>query len=142
MWSAIFGSLPATAADVADLKWSCSGRHCGGWGTLGVVLEQRGTVPPDSSPSLLARVLAFSAIVVAGVCGGLIGFAVMDLTCDDGCTTTAGLVGLGTAVGAAVGTGVVTVLTLRASAEWRAQQPPGPTGAPSGGRSAARRRAP
>ena len=99
-----------------------------------MVLEQRGTLPPDSSPSLLARVLAFSAIVVAGVCGGLIGFAVMDLTCDDGCTTAAGLVGLGTAVGAAVGTGVVTVLTLRAAAEWRAQQPAGPAGAPSGGR--------
>ncbi len=89
------------------------------------MLDQRGTVPPDSSPSLLARVLAFSAIIVAGVCGGLIGFAVMDLTCDDGCTTAAGLVGLGTAVGAAAGTGIVAVLTLRAAAEWRAQQPGG-----------------
>lgn len=88
-----------------------------------MVLDQRGTVPPDSSPSLLARVLAFSAIIVAGVCGGLIGFAVMDLGCDGGCTTTAGLVGLGAAVGAAAGTGIVAVLTLRAAAEWRAQQP-------------------
>ena len=89
------------------------------------MLDQRGTVPPDASPSLLARVLSFSAIIVAGVCGGLIGFAVMDLTCDGGCTTTAGLVGLGAAVGAAVGTGIVAVLTLRAAAEWRTQQPPG-----------------
>ena len=88
-----------------------------------MVLDQRGTVPPDSSPSLLARVLAFSAIIVAGVCGGLIGFAVIDLGCDGGCTTTAGLVGLGAAVGAAAGTGVVAVLTLRAAAEWREQQP-------------------
>ena len=87
-----------------------------------MVLDQRGTVPPDSSPSLLARVLAFSAIIVAGVCGGLIGFAVMDLGCDGGCTTTAGLVGLGAAVGAAAGTGIVAVLTLRAAAEWRSQQ--------------------
>ena len=88
------------------------------------MLDQRGGVPSDSSPSLTARVLAFSAIIVAGACGGLIGFAVMDLSCDDGCTTTAGLVGLGTAVGAAVGTGIVAVLTLRAAVEWRAQQPP------------------
>ncbi|MCY3617099.1 MAG: hypothetical protein F4Z00_06040 [Acidimicrobiaceae bacterium] len=87
------------------------------------MLDQPPAVPPDSSPSLLARVLAFSAIIVAGVCGGLIGFAVMDLSCDDGCTTTAGLVGLGTAVGAAIGTGIVAVLTLRAAVEWRAQQP-------------------
>ncbi len=72
----------------------------------------------------MARVLAFSAIIVAGACGGLIGFAVMDLSCDEGCTNVAGLVGLGTAVGAAVGTGIVAVLTLRAAAEWRSQQPP------------------
>ena len=97
-----------------------------------MVLDQSGTVPPDSSPSLLARVLAFSAIIVAGVCGGLIGFAVMDLGCDGGCTTTAGLVGLGAAVGAAAGTGIVAVLTLRAAAEWRAQQPRGAAGPPVG----------
>ena len=96
------------------------------------MLDQSGTVPPDSSPSLLARVLAFSAIIVAGVCGGLIGFAVMDLGCDGGCTTTAGLVGLAAAVGAAAGTGIVAVLTLRAAAEWRAQQPAGTVRARAG----------
>ena len=89
------------------------------------MLDQSHAVPPDSSPSLTARVLAFSAIIVAGVCGGLIGFAVMDLGCDGDCTTTAGLVGLGTAVGAAIGTGIVAVLTLRAAAEWRVRQPAG-----------------
>lgn len=96
------------------------------------MLDHPHAVPPDSSPSLTARVLAFSAIIVAGVCGGLIGFAVMDLGCDDGCTTTAGLVGLGTAVIAAIGTGIVAVLTLRAAAEWRAQSPAG-SADPSGG---------
>lgn len=95
------------------------------------MLDQPAAVPPDSSPSLMARVLAFSSIIVAGICGGLIGFAVMDLSCDDGCTTAAGLVGLGTAVGAAVGTGIVAVLTLRAAVEWRARQPPGPAAAGS-----------
>ena len=83
--------------------------------------------------------LAFSAIIVAGVCGGLIGFAVMDLSCDDGCTTTAGLVGLGTAVGAAIGTGIVTVLTLRAAAEWRAREPAVTADPIAGGRGPARR---
>ena len=106
---------------------------------FGAVLDHRGTVPPDSSPSLLARVLSFSAIIVAGVCGGLIGFAVTDLGCDGGCTTAAGLVGLGTAVGAALGTGIVTVLTLRAAAEWRAQQSPGSAGPDTGRRGWGRR---
>ena len=97
-------------------------------------------MPPDSSPSLTARVLAFSAIIVAGACGGLIGFAVMDLSCDDGCTTTAGLVGLGTAVGAAIGTGIVAVLTLRAAVEWSAQQPAVTADPGTGGRRPGRRR--
>ena len=97
------------------------------------MLDQRATVPPDSSPSLLARVLAFAAVIVAGVCGGLIGFAVMDLGCDGGCTTTAGLAGLGASILAAAGTGIVAVLTLRAAAEWRAQQPPGSAGHGVGG---------
>ena len=106
------------------------------------MLNQSGTAPPDSSPSLLARVLSFAAIIVAGVCGGLIGFAVMDLGCDGGCPTAAGLVGLGPAVGAATGTGIVAVLTLRAAAEWRAQQPRRPDGAAAGGRRPGRRRGP
>jgi len=42
----------------------------------------------------VARLLAVVAIVVAGLCGGLIGYAFMDLQCDDGCATYAGLVGL------------------------------------------------
>jgi len=104
-----------------------------------VVLDQPQAVPPDSSPSLTARVLAFSAVIVAGVCGGLIGFAVMDLSCDDGCTTTAGLVGLGTAVGAAIGTGIVAVLTLRAAAEWRAREPAVQADPATGGRRPGRR---
>ena len=98
-------------------------------------MNGRGAAPPDSSPSPLARALAFSAIIVAGACGGLIGFAVTDLGCDDGCTTGAGLVGLAAAVVAASGVAVVAVLVLRASAEWRAAQPTarspvGPPGPP------------
>lgn len=98
-----------------------------------MVLDQRATVPPDSSPSLLARVSAFTAIIVAGACGGLIGFAVMDLGCDGDCTTTAGLIGLGTAIVAAVGTGIVAVLALRAAAEWRAKPPPASAAPAAGG---------
>ncbi|MCY4069014.1 MAG: hypothetical protein OXE79_07915 [Acidimicrobiaceae bacterium] len=87
------------------------------------MLNRSGTVPPDSSPSLRARILSFTAVILAGVCGGLTGFAVMDVGCRGDCEITAGFVGLASAVGAAVGTGIVVVLALRASAEWRAQQP-------------------
>ena len=78
--------------------------------------------------------MAFLSIIVAGACGGLIGYAFTDLGCERGCTTAAGLVGLGTAVGAAIGVGIVAVLVLRASAEWSAIKSLGPDG-PATGRS-------
>ena len=120
---------------------------------------------PSALPSVAARALAFIAIVLGGLCGGLIGYAVTDLQCgtpeaavevdsdgrpvegaaiperdpDDaaGCRTLAAVGGL---VGAAVGAGgvaVISVLVLRAMAEWRREldldddlltgDPPGPT---------------
>lgn len=75
-----------------------------------------------AAPPLVARVLAVIAIVVAGLCGGLIGYAVMDLQCSDGCTTLAGFVGVGSAALAAGGVAIVAVLTLRAMSEWHAAQ--------------------
>ena len=102
---------------------------------------------PTALPSVAARGLAFIAIILGGLCGGLIGYAITDLQCgtpetaveldvggkpiagaavperdpDDaaGCRTLAAVGGL---VGAAVGAGgvaVVSVLVLRAMAEWR-----------------------
>lgn len=59
------------------------------------------------------------AIITAGTCGGLIGYAVTDLKCNDGCSTAAGSVGLAAAICTAAGMAVVAVLTLRAMAEWR-----------------------
>ncbi len=67
-----------------------------------------------------ARVLALAAVLVAGLCGGLIGYAVTDLQCDDGCTVAAGMIGVVAATAAAVGVAIIVVLTLRAMAEWNA----------------------
>lgn len=71
-----------------------------------------------SAPTRTARVLAVLSILLAGLCGGLIGYVVMDLQCHDGCSTAAGFVGLASALGCATGVAVVAVLALRASAEW------------------------
>jgi hypothetical protein len=73
-------------------------------------------------PSTGARVLAFSAILLAGLCGGLIGYAVVDLQCEGDCTVAAGLGGLVGAVVFAAGVGVVAVLAMRAMGEWRVIQ--------------------
>ena len=80
-------------------------------------------------PSPLARALAFLAIVVAGLCGGLIGYAFTDLSCSGDCDTWLGIGALVGAVIAAVGVAIVAILTLRAMDEWesirtRDGQPP------------------
>ena len=81
----------------------------------------------------MARTLAFVAILVGGLCGGLIGYAFIDIQCgperpagvsaravdDDGCAVWSGLGGLVGGVVGAGGTGIVAVLVLRAMSEWR-----------------------
>jgi hypothetical protein len=81
---------------------------------------------PTALPSVGARALAFLSIVVGGVCGGLISYAITELQCgpddgapDSGCTLIAGGAGLTGAIACALGVAVVAVLVLRAMAEWR-----------------------
>ncbi len=76
--------------------------------------EERSALPPKG-----ARWLAFAAIVLGGLCGGLIGFAYIDLQCEGNCSLWTGLGALIGAVAGAVGLAVVAVLTLRAMEEWR-----------------------
>ena len=79
---------------------------------------ERPDYAPTALPSTGARVLAFAAILFGGLCGGLIGYAFMDLQCTGDCGALSGIAGLlGAAVGA-IGVGVVAVLALRAMAEW------------------------
>lgn len=70
-------------------------------------------------PSPKARVVAFIAIVVAGIAGALIGSALIDLQCSGNCDVP---IGIGLLFGSIIGAGgmsIVTVLVLRAAGEWR-----------------------
>lgn len=77
------------------------------------------TSPLSALPSATARILAFIAICVAGVAGGLIGYALADIQCDGSCGLALGIGILIGSVSAAAGTAVVSVLVLRALGEWR-----------------------
>ncbi len=55
---------------------------------------------------------------MGGLCGGLIGFAYIDLQCDGNCGLWNGLGALIGAVVGAAGLAVVANLTLRAMDEW------------------------
>ena len=74
---------------------------------------------PSALPSTGARILAFVAILVAGLCGGLIGYAFVDMQTDGDSTAWAGIGGRVGAVIFAVGAGIVAVLAMRAMGEWR-----------------------
>lgn len=77
------------------------------------------TPPIDSAlPSPVARILAMAAIVVAGVCGGLIGWKVTDLQVTDDASLLPAIVGVVGAAFAAGGVAIVAVLVLRAMGEW------------------------
>jgi hypothetical protein len=73
-------------------------------------------------PSVAARVVAFAAILVGGACGGLIGYALVDLQCQGSCSTNRGFGAVSGAAIGAIGVAVVAVLALRAMGEWKTIQ--------------------
>lgn len=63
--------------------------------------------------------MAFVSILVGGLAGGLIGYALVDVQCDGNCGLPLGLGVLVGSVLSAGGTAIVAVLVLRALGEWR-----------------------
>ncbi len=63
--------------------------------------------------------MAFAAILLAGVCGGLIGASLVNLQCSGNCATPSGLAAVFGTVVCAGGVAIVAVLVLRAMGEWR-----------------------
>jgi hypothetical protein len=74
-------------------------------------------------PPRAAFLIAYAAVVLAGLFGGAIGYGLMNVSRTGGSAAGKAIGALIGAVVAAVGTGVVAVLSLRAMAEWR--RPPG-----------------
>ena len=70
-------------------------------------------------PSPRARAVAFASILLAGLCGALIGWSFVDLQCHGDCTTPGGIGAIVGGLSGAGGVAVVAVLTLRAMAEWK-----------------------
>jgi hypothetical protein len=73
-------------------------------------------------PSPLARAAALASVLIAGVCGALIGYAFFDVQSDGTTWPAIGLLLGGTIF--AGGVAIVAVLALRASTEWREKVDP------------------
>jgi hypothetical protein len=58
------------------------------------------------------------AILVGGAAGGVIGWALVDVSCTSGCGTSSAIAGIIGAIVGAGGTAIVAVLVLRAMGEW------------------------
>ena len=78
--------------------------------------EPSSDAAPPMLPSRSAFLLAFSAVVLAGLFGGIIGFGVADVGSESDAARLLGTF-LGAMIGAA-GVGIVAVLVLRAMSEW------------------------
>lgn len=89
--------------------------------------EQHPAGEASALPSVRARAVAFAVIVVGGICGLLIGRALVSLQCSGPCSVEAGLGALAGAILGAGGVSVVAVLALRAMGDWQASgsRPPG-----------------
>lgn len=74
-------------------------------------------------PSKTAFFVAYVGVVLAGLLGAAIGYGFVDAACRGDCTVEKLIGTLVAGAGAAVGVGVVAVLTLRAMAEWKRQPP-------------------
>jgi hypothetical protein len=70
-------------------------------------------------PSPAARAVAFAAILLGGLAGGLIGWSFVSLQSSGDSDVPAAIGAYIGAVAAAAGTAVISVLGLRAMGEWR-----------------------
>jgi hypothetical protein len=75
--------------------------------------------PLSALPSPLARILAFVSILVGGVAGALIGYALVDIQAENAGDVARGIGLLVGAIVTAGGTAIVAILVLRAIGEWR-----------------------
>jgi hypothetical protein len=87
-------------------------------------MDRRPAGPPSRQalsalPSPAARAVAFAAILLGGLAGGLIGWSFVSLQSSGDSDVPAAIGAYVGAVAAAGGTAVISVLGLRAMGEWR-----------------------
>ena len=70
-------------------------------------------------PSVRARIMAYIAILLGGLAGGFLGYAVVDLQSDQPHGVAQGIGILVGSICMAGGMSIVSVLVLRALGEWR-----------------------
>ena len=86
----------------------------------GVPQDEHRNAPVSALPSQLARALAFTAIVVGGLAGAVIGYGVAKVQCNGDCSAQKAGGSILGALFIGIGIAIVAVLVLRAMGEWNA----------------------
>ena len=86
----------------------------------GVPQDEHRNTPVSALPSQLARALAFTAIVVGGLAGAVIGYGVAKVQCSGDCSAQKAAGSILGALFIGIGIAIVAVLVLRAMGEWNA----------------------
>lgn len=68
--------------------------------------------------------MAFAAIMVGALCGGMIGWALADMQCTGSCGGHTSVSAIAGALLGGLGVAVIAVLALRAMGEWNRMQSP------------------
>ncbi len=87
-----------------------------------LVVPRPEDVRRSALPSVRARALAFAVIALGGGCGGLIGWAFVNLQCDGACEVPKAIGAVSGSLVSAIGVAVIAVLGLRAMGEWKRLQ--------------------
>ena len=91
---------------------------------LGTIPMRARPAQLSALPSVTARALAFAAILLGGLMGGLLTYGVRKVMTGKTTGISLGLWTVAGAVGTAFGVGVLATLVLRAMSEWRALNQP------------------
>ncbi len=113
------GSITAGATTLAATHPRPTGRD-----VLGTIPMTARPAQLSALPSVAARALAFAAILLGGLMGGLLTYGVRKVMTGKSTGTSLGLWTVAGAVGTAFGVGVLATLVLRAMGEWRALNRP------------------
>ncbi len=100
---------------------------------LGTIPMRARPAQLSALPSVTARALAFAAILLGGLMGGLLTYGVRKVMTGKTTGISLGLWTVAGAVGTAFGVGVLATLVLRAMGEWRALNQPEDTSTVLGG---------
>ena len=117
--NATWADLSSPAAPTRDAPLAVTHPRATGRDVLGTIPLSARPARLSALPSVTARAVAFAVILLGGLIGGLLTYAVRKVMSGKASGMSIGLWTVVGSVGTAFGTGILAILALRAMGEWR-----------------------